>query len=74
MKDERKPEQLDLFGGADLDNPPAPAGEVLNGVYYERETGLFVSFVLGRRHYEWPAKGCTFDKEWRERTMRERAI
>ncbi|WP_236575854.1 hypothetical protein [Paenibacillus sp. USDA918EY] len=74
MKDERKPRQLDLFGGADLDNPPAPAGEVLNGVYYERETGLFVSFVLGRRHYEWPAKGCTFDKEWRERTMRERAI
>lgn len=74
MKDERKPEQLDLFGGADLDNPPAPAGEVLNGVYYERETGLFVSFVLGRRHYEWPAKGCIFDKEWRERTMRERAI
>ena len=74
MKDERKPEQLDLFGGADLDNPPAPAGEVLNGVYYERETGLFVSFVLGRRLYEWPAKGCTFDKEWREKTMRERAI
>ncbi|GIP25515.1 hypothetical protein J23TS9_06450 [Paenibacillus sp. J23TS9] len=73
MIDGSNPEQLDLFGGADL-VPPAPTQEVLNGVYYEQATGLFVSFVLGRRHYEWAAKGCTFDKEWREKTMRERAI
>ncbi|GIO57965.1 hypothetical protein [Paenibacillus cineris] len=74
MESSNKPEQLDLFGGADLASPPAPVGERLNGVYYEHATGLFVSFVLGRRHYEWPAKGCTFDKEWREKTIRERAI
>lgn len=67
-------EQLDLFGGADLNLPPDQAGEVLNGVYYEASTEMFVSFVLGRRHYEWPAKGCTFDREWREKTMKERAI
>lgn len=74
MKNESKPEQLDLFGGADLAAPPAPAGEVLNGVYYEQATGLFVSYVLGRRHYEWAAKTCTFIKEWRDKTMRERVI
>lgn len=62
-------EQLDLFGGADLSTPA-----VLNGVYYEQESGKFVSFVLGRRHYEWSAKRCTFDKEWQEKTKKERAI
>lgn len=62
-------EQLDLFGGADLSTPA-----VLNGVYYEQSSGKFVSFVLGRRHYEWSAKRCTFDKEWQEKTKRERAI
>jgi hypothetical protein len=66
--------QLDLFGGADLNAPPDPAGEVLNGVYYEAETDLFVSFVLGRRYYEWPAKGCEFDRSWQERIKRERSI
>ena len=60
MESLNKPEQLDLFGGVDLDFPPAPAGNRLNGVYYEQATGLFVSYVLGRRHYEWPAKTCTF--------------
>ncbi|WP_249043520.1 hypothetical protein [Paenibacillus faecis] len=62
-------EQLDLFGGADL------SGEKpLNGVYYEKATDLFVSFSRGRRYKEWPAKGCTFDREWQERIKRERAI
>ncbi|GIO40176.1 hypothetical protein J41TS12_50370 [Paenibacillus antibioticophila] len=67
-------EQLDLFGGADLSPQPDTAAEVLNGVYYEASTGLFVSFVLGRRHYEWSEKGCTFDRDWQERVKRERAI
>ncbi|WP_025682511.1 hypothetical protein [Paenibacillus maysiensis] len=35
-------EQLNLFAT----NEPA----VLNGMYYERSTGLFVSYVKGRRH------------------------
>lgn len=63
-------EQLDLFGGADLGVSVAP----LNGVYYEKATGLFVSFCRGSRYKEWPAKGCTFDKEWKDRIMKERAI
>lgn len=65
-------EQMDLFGGIELVAPEAPPA--LNGAYYEKATGLFVTFVQGRRHYEWSAKGCTFDKEWKERTMRERVI
>lgn len=67
-------EQLDLFGGADLSPQPDTAAEVLNGVYYEAGSGMFVSFVLGRRHREWPAKGCDFDRSWQERIKRERAI
>lgn len=67
-------EQLDLFGGADLNPPPDPTGEVLNGVYYETSTDLFVSFSLGRRYKEWPAKGCEFDRSWQERIKRERSI
>ncbi|WP_099458702.1 hypothetical protein [Paenibacillus crassostreae] len=62
-------EQLDLFGSEDL-NPAKP----LNGVYYEESTCKYVSFVVGRRHYEWSAKKCSFDKEWQEKTKRERAI
>lgn len=61
--------QLDLFGSEDL-NPPKP----LNGVYYEESTCKFVSFVLGRRHFEWSAKKCSFDKDWQERTKRGRSI
>lgn len=64
-------EQMDLFDGTDLSTS---SPEVLNGVYYEQASGKFVSFVLGRRHYEWSAKRCTFDKEWQEKTKRERAI
>lgn len=61
-------EQLDLFGNEDLNPKP------LNGVYYEESSCKFVSFVLGRRHYEWSAKKCSFNKEWQEKTKRERAI
>lgn len=60
-------EQLDLF----LYSESAPA---LNGMYYERSTDKFVSFVRGRRHYEVPSKGCGLDREWQEKTKRERAI
>ncbi|PAD73990.1 hypothetical protein CHH67_19090 [Paenibacillus campinasensis] len=65
-----------MFGGAEIDvaSPPDPAGEVLNGMYYEKATDKFVSFVLGRRCYEEPAKGCPHDQEWQERLKRERAI
>ncbi|WP_211746381.1 hypothetical protein [Paenibacillus sp. Marseille-Q4541] len=61
------PVQLDLF---EIDEP-APT---LNGMYYEKATDKFVSFVLGRRYYEEPAKGCPHLKEWQDRIKRERAI
>lgn len=67
-------EQLDLFGGADLDASAAPAAHVLNGMYYEKATGLFVSYVLGRRHFEVRPFDCLGDKEWKERIKRERVI
>lgn len=62
--------QLDLFD----DVEPVAAAPVLNGFYYERSTDRFVSFVLGKRHYEEPAKGCPHLKEWQERMRRERSI
>lgn len=67
-------EQLDLFGGADLNQPSEQAGKVLNGMYYEQSTDLFVSYVLGRRHFEVTPAECLGDKNWKEKTMRERAI
>ncbi|MEK5477544.1 hypothetical protein NYE70_11425 [Paenibacillus sp. FSL R5-0407] len=67
-------EQLDLFGGADLNQQPEPAEKVLNGMYYEQSTGLFVSYVLGRRHFEVTPVECLGDKAWQEKTKRERAI
>ncbi|QWU17353.1 hypothetical protein SAMN04487895_104263 [Paenibacillus sophorae] len=63
--------QLDLFGEEDLFDTAPP---VLNGMYYERATDKFVSFVRGHRHYEVSAKGCGLDREWQEKTKRERAI
>ncbi|RAV18860.1 hypothetical protein [Paenibacillus contaminans] len=74
--------QLDIFDdwGAEQSEPAppvvsaAPKAPVLNGMYYERSTDKFVSFVLGRRHYEVPAKTCGFLKAWQEKTKRERAI
>lgn len=62
--------QMDLF---ELCNqlPEEPA---LNGMYYEQSTGLFVSFVRGRRHFEVTPGRCLGDKQWKDKTMRERAI
>lgn len=49
-------------------------GNPMNGMYYERSSGKFVSFVCGRRHFEITPGRCLGDKEWKEKTMRERAI
>ncbi|AWP30740.1 hypothetical protein [Paenibacillus sp. Cedars] len=61
-----EPIQLDIF--------EEDVQSVLNGMYYERSSGKFVSFVLGRRHFEITPGRCLGDKEWKERIMRERAI
>ena len=73
------PKQLDLFDllAEESKSPtsPAPSGKViLNGMYYEKSTGLFVSFVLGRRHFEVTPDECLGLKEWKKRTMKERSI
>ncbi|WP_272034481.1 hypothetical protein [Paenibacillus sp. JJ-100] len=34
----------------------------------------FVSYMLGERHYEEPARGCKHPKAWQERIKRERSI
>lgn len=60
-------EQLDLF----VDYQPV---EILNGFYYERSTNKFVSFVLGRRHYEISAYRSGFPVEWQNKMKKERAI
>lgn len=65
-----QPVQLDLFGDYE-DQPKQP---VLNGMYYEQSSGKFVSYVLGRRHFEVTPGRCLGDKEWKERMMKERAI
>lgn len=59
--------QMNLF--SDFEREPH-----LNGMYYERSTDRFVSFVLGRRHYEISAKECKWDKAWQMKTKQERAI
>lgn len=71
-----KIEQVDLFNLEDTpDQQPKRIGNpILNGMYYERSTGLFVSYVQGRRHFEVTAARCLGDKAWKEKTMRERAI
>lgn len=70
--------ELDLFGGSSIDKapPPAPTGKqpVLNGMYYERSTGLYVSYVQGRRYFEVTSARCLGDKAWKERIKKERAI
>ncbi|AJS59880.1 hypothetical protein [Paenibacillus sp. IHBB 10380] len=60
-------EQLDLF--AVIDSKP-----VLNGMYYEQSTNRFVSYVLGRRHFEVTPSRCLGDEAWKEKTIRERSI
>lgn len=62
-----EPIQLDLFEEQDVQT-------VLNGMYYEQSSGKFVSYVLGRRHFEITPGRCLGDKEWKERIKRERAI
>lgn len=62
-----KVEQLDLFADAS-EEPP------LNGMYYERNSDKFVSFVLGKRYYEVAAKGCGLPADWQQKTKRERWI
>lgn len=65
--------QLDLFSFT-----PEPQVEqrapVLNGMYYERSTSKFVSYVQGRRYYEVTPARCLGDRAWKERIMRERSI
>ncbi|NWL89596.1 hypothetical protein DMN77_18775 [Paenibacillus sp. 79R4] len=47
---------------------------LLNGMYYERSSNRFVSFVQGRRHFEVTPSRCLGDKAWKEKIMRERVI
>lgn len=61
------PVQLDLFAT----DEPAP---VLNGMYYEKKTNKFVSYVKGRRHFEVTPGQCLGNKAWQERIKKERAI
>lgn len=63
-----EPVQLELF---DISKQPS---QLLNGMYYERSSGKFVSFVCGRRHFEVTPGRCLGDKVWKDKTMRERAI
>lgn len=65
-----EPVQLDLFEAYE----EQPQQAVLNGMYYERSSGKFVSYVGGRRHFEITPARCLGDKAWKEKTMRERAI
>lgn len=66
-------EQVDLFESLGI-KVPGEARGILNGMYYERSSGKFVSFVCGRRHYEVVAQGCGLDHEWQDRTKRFRSI
>lgn len=67
--------QLDLFALIDPNpKPPVRTVPILNGIYYERATGLFVTYVQGRRYFEVSTGQCLGDKAWKEKTMRERAI
>lgn len=64
-------EQLDLFELSE------PVQTVLNGFYYEERSRRFVSFALGKRHYEILASKCSppsWPKDWQEKMMRERSI
>lgn len=71
-----KPEQLSLFDAYQpaLEHSADPPN--LNGFYYEQVSNKFVSFVLGRRHFEIHAKNCgaRYPKDWREMLKREREI
>ncbi|SPY16933.1 Uncharacterised protein [Paenibacillus polymyxa] len=47
-------------------------GQLLNGCFYERSTGSFVSYVTGRRHHVFNTE--VLKKDWMEKTKRERWI
>jgi len=64
-------EQMELFHIEPEQRQPK---EVLNGFYYEQSSRKFVSFVLGRRHYEILASRCRHDKQWQEKIKKERFI
>ena len=59
--------QIDLFATEE----PEP---ILNGMYYEGNTDMFVSYVMGRRHYQVSAKGCKLDKAWHGRSALKRSV
>lgn len=70
-----KVHQLDLFAIIDpKPKVPIRAVPILNGMYYEQSTGLFVTYVQGRRHFEVSPGQCLGDKAWKENTKRERVI
>ncbi|MGW8956638.1 hypothetical protein [Paenibacillus sp. NPDC055715] len=58
------PETTDLRKGTE--------GQLLNGCFYERSTGEFVSYVLGRRQYVFNIDNL--QKDWMEKTERDRWI
>ncbi|WP_305025672.1 hypothetical protein [Paenibacillus lacisoli] len=49
-----------------------PSGQLLNGCYYEHSSRQFVSYVQGRRYYEFDGKNLMAD--WKERIKNYRAI
>lgn len=65
--------QLDLFA-VSSQKPKSSAKQVLNGMYYEQSSGLFVSYVQGRPHFKVTPSRCLGDKAWKDKTMKERAI
>lgn len=71
-----KPVQLDIFtfqlAATEDSLPRDAAGNPLNGFYYEKSSGLFVTYCMGRRHWEGPPP--PFEKAWKEWIMKERAI
>ncbi|MEY8748586.1 hypothetical protein AB9M62_57035 [Bacillales bacterium AN1005] len=71
-----KIEQVDLFNLMNTpDQHPKRIGKpVLNGMYYEQSSGLFVSYVQGRPHFKVTPSRCLGDKAWKDKTMKERAI
>ncbi|WP_277375816.1 hypothetical protein [Paenibacillus polymyxa] len=58
------PETPDLRTGMD--------GQLLNGCFYERSTGDFVSYVQGRRHHVFDTG--ILQNDWMERTKGKRWI
>jgi hypothetical protein len=73
--------QLDLFDLMECADEmeamqPEPATQPLtpelNGFYYEGGTGLYVSYCLGRRHFQ--TDGVGFPGDWKKKIKKERMI